>query len=133
MITQAEQWIITGTGACLLYGISRVVIAENKNFVGGEAYLRSRGVEVVVLNDKECTALMDKFIEEKPDLWYAANLALCTQKTPDTNISLIIRIIGTRTLVLKKGSGQRKARRRTRARSIHKHVRDKEVRQASTS
>ncbi|KAJ4422144.1 cytosine deaminase [Gnomoniopsis sp. IMI 355080] len=57
------------TGACLLYGISRVVIAENKNFVGGEAYLRSRGVEVVVLDDKECTALMDKFIEEKPDLW----------------------------------------------------------------
>ncbi|KAJ4396971.1 cytosine deaminase [Gnomoniopsis smithogilvyi] len=57
------------TGACLLYGISRVVIAENKNFVGGEAYLRSRGVEVVVLDDKECTALMDKFIEEKPELW----------------------------------------------------------------
>lgn len=59
-----------GTGACLLYGISRVVIGENKNYVGGEAYLRSRGVEVVVLDDKDCTALMDKFIEEKPELWY---------------------------------------------------------------
>lgn len=58
------------TGACLLYGIARVVIAENKNFLGGEDYLRSRGVEVVVLGDKECTALMDKFIAEKPELWY---------------------------------------------------------------
>lgn len=73
-----EREITIGTGACLLYGISRVVIAENKNFVGGEAYLRSRGVEVVVLDDKECTALMDKFIEEKPELWYVPDLALCT-------------------------------------------------------
>lgn len=59
----------TGTGACLLYGISRVVIGENKNYLGGEAYLRSRSVEVVVLEDAECKALMDKFIAEKPDLW----------------------------------------------------------------
>lgn len=58
------------TGACLLYGIARVVIAENKNFLGGEDYLRSRGVEVLVLDDAECTALMDKFIAEKPELWY---------------------------------------------------------------
>ncbi|KAF3762422.1 cytidine deaminase-like protein [Cryphonectria parasitica EP155] len=57
------------TGACLLYGISRVVIAENKNFLGGESYLRSRGVEVVVVDDAECKALMDKFIAEKPELW----------------------------------------------------------------
>ncbi|ROV91293.1 hypothetical protein VSDG_07800 [Cytospora chrysosperma] len=57
------------TGACLLYGISRVVIGENNNFLGGEAYLRSRGVEVVVLDDPGCTGLMDKFIEEKPELW----------------------------------------------------------------
>ncbi|KAK3941562.1 putative cytosine deaminase [Diplogelasinospora grovesii] len=57
------------TGACLLYGIARVVIGENKNFLGGEAYLKQRGVEVTVVNDPECTALMDKFIAEKPDLW----------------------------------------------------------------
>lgn len=57
------------TGACLLYGISRVVVAENKNFLGGEDYLKSRGVEVVVLDDPECKALMDKFIAEKPELW----------------------------------------------------------------
>jgi cytosine/creatinine deaminase len=58
-----------GTGACLLYGIKRVVIGENANFLGGEAYLKQRGVEVVVVNDAECKKLMDKFIEEKPDLW----------------------------------------------------------------
>lgn len=58
------------TGACLLYGISRVVIGENKTFLGGEAYLKQRGVEVVVLENRECQDLMDKFIEEKPEVWY---------------------------------------------------------------
>ncbi|KAL1870457.1 Cytosine deaminase [Diaporthe australafricana] len=57
------------TGACLLYGIARVVIGENDNFLGGEAYLRSRGVEVVVVGDAECKQLMDTFIAEKPALW----------------------------------------------------------------
>lgn len=57
------------TGACLLYGISRVVIGENKNFLGGEAYLKQRGVEVVVVDDARCRELMDRFIEEKPGLW----------------------------------------------------------------
>lgn len=57
------------TGACLLYGIARVVIGENKNFLGGEAYLRQRGVEVVVVDDAQCTELMDRFIAEKPELW----------------------------------------------------------------
>lgn len=58
-----------GTGACLLYGIARVVIGENKNFLGGEGYLRQRGVEVVVVDDPECKGLMDKFIAVKPELW----------------------------------------------------------------
>ena len=57
------------TGACLLYGIKRVVIGENKNFLGGEAYLKQRGVEVVVVDDEKCKTLMDKFIEEKPEVW----------------------------------------------------------------
>ncbi|KAI1490695.1 putative cytosine deaminase [Biscogniauxia mediterranea] len=57
------------TGACLLYGIARVVIGENETFLGGEAYLKQRGVEVVVLNSAECKDLMDKFIMEKPDVW----------------------------------------------------------------
>lgn len=57
------------TGACLLYGIARVVIGENRNFLGGESYLRQRGVEVVVADDARCRALMDRFIAEKPELW----------------------------------------------------------------
>lgn len=58
------------TGACVLYKVARVVIGENKTFLGGEAYLKQRGIEVVVLQDTECEALMKKFIEEKPDVWY---------------------------------------------------------------
>ncbi|KAI1312575.1 putative cytosine deaminase [Xylaria venustula] len=57
------------TGACLLYGIPRVVIGENKTFLGGEAYLKQRGVEVVVLDSSECRELMERMIAEKPELW----------------------------------------------------------------
>lgn len=59
------------TGACLLYGISRVVVGENNTFLGGEAYLKQRGIEVVNMQSKECQELMEKFISEKPELWYA--------------------------------------------------------------
>ena len=57
------------TGAILMYGIPRVVIGENKNFYGGEDLLRSRGVEVVVLDNAECTDMMERFIAEQPSLW----------------------------------------------------------------
>jgi cytosine deaminase len=57
------------TGAILLYGIPRVVVGENKTFYGGEDLLRSRGVEVVVLDDAECVAMMQSFIAENPELW----------------------------------------------------------------
>ena len=57
------------TGACILYGISRVVIGENKTFLGGEAYLKQRGIEVVILENKECQDLMEHFIKEKPEVW----------------------------------------------------------------
>lgn len=57
------------TGACVLYKLSRVVIGENKTFVGGEAYLKQRGVEVIVLENKECQDLMSKYIEDKPGVW----------------------------------------------------------------
>ena len=72
MILMAYLLGHTGTGACLLYGISRVVIGENKTFLGGDAYLRQRGVEVVVLDDVKCRELMEKFIAEKPDVWYVS-------------------------------------------------------------
>jgi len=57
------------TGACILYGISRVVIGENETFLGGEAYLKQRGIEVVNFQSKECKDLMEKFIKENPDIW----------------------------------------------------------------
>jgi len=57
------------TGAILLYGIPRVVVGENRNFMGGEDLLRSRGVEVVVLDDAECVEMMASFIEANPTLW----------------------------------------------------------------
>lgn len=58
------------TGACILYKVSRVVLGENKTFMGGEEYLRQRGIEVVNLKNAECEALMRKFIEEHPEDWY---------------------------------------------------------------
>jgi cytosine deaminase len=57
------------TGAILLYGIPRLVIGENRTFMGGEDYLRSRGVEVVNLDSAECHGLMQDFIREHPDIW----------------------------------------------------------------
>ncbi|KKY16093.1 putative cytosine [Phaeomoniella chlamydospora] len=58
------------TGACILYKVKRVVVGENKNFVGGEDYLKKRGVDVVVMENEECKALMKKFIKEHPELWH---------------------------------------------------------------
>lgn len=57
------------TGAILLYKIPRVVIGENRTFLGNEALLRERGVQVIVLDDPECKALMDEFIRRYPDVW----------------------------------------------------------------
>lgn len=57
------------TGACILYKVARVVIAENKTFVGGEEYLKQRGIEVVVFENKECQDLMETFIKQKPEVW----------------------------------------------------------------
>lgn len=57
------------TGACLMYGIKRIVMGENETYVGGEEYLKSRGVEVVNVKNSECKLLMDQFIAEKPTDW----------------------------------------------------------------
>ena len=57
------------TGAILLYGIPRVVIGENRTFVGGEDFLRARGVEVVDLDSQECVELMSEFIAAHPEIW----------------------------------------------------------------
>lgn len=57
------------TGAILLYGIPRVVIGENRTFLGAEDLLRSRGVNVIVADDPGCVSLMEAFIAKNPVLW----------------------------------------------------------------
>ena len=58
------------SGAVLLYGIPKVVIGENRTFRGPEDYVKSRGVDVVVLDDSECRQLMETFIKNNPELWH---------------------------------------------------------------
>ncbi len=57
------------SGAILLYGISRVIVGENRTFRGDEELLRSRGVGVEVVQDPECIRLMTAFIAAHPELW----------------------------------------------------------------
>src|SRR4026209_2582981 len=57
------------TGAILLYGIPRVVIGENRTFMGEEELLRARGVDVTVVQDERCVAMMRSFIAMHPELW----------------------------------------------------------------
>ncbi|YCM43555.1 nucleoside deaminase [Verrucomicrobiaceae bacterium 227] len=57
------------SGAILLYGIPKVIVGENKTFMGEEDWLRSKGVEIEVVNNTECIEMMETFIREKPGLW----------------------------------------------------------------
>src|SRR6476660_1862647 len=57
------------SGAILLYGIRRVVVGENRTFLGEEELLRSRGVSVEVVQDARCIQLMKDFIAARPELW----------------------------------------------------------------
>ena len=57
------------TGACLLYKVARVVIAENKTFLGGEDLLKKHGVEVIVHENEECQSMMSKFVKENTQEW----------------------------------------------------------------
>ena len=57
------------SGTTLLYAIPRVMIGENRTFRGPEEYVRSRGVELVVVNDDECIRMMREFIAARPELW----------------------------------------------------------------
>lgn len=58
------------SGAALLYGIPRLVVGENRTFQGPEDHLRGRGVEIIVVDDPECVALMRRFVATNPDLWH---------------------------------------------------------------
>ncbi|NNC94049.1 MAG: nucleoside deaminase [Chitinophagales bacterium] len=57
------------SGAILLYGIPKVIVGENRNFLGDEALLKERGVDVQVLNDDDCIAMMRQFIIDNPKVW----------------------------------------------------------------
>jgi creatinine deaminase len=57
------------SGTAVLHRIPRVIIGENRTFLGREDWLRAEGVEVTVAQDPRCTALMERFIRERPELW----------------------------------------------------------------
>jgi len=57
------------SGTALLYKIPKIVIGENRTFQGPEDYVRSRGVELVILDDPTCVQLMAEFIRARPELW----------------------------------------------------------------
>jgi cytosine deaminase len=58
------------SGTALLYGIPKIVVGENHTFKGPEGYLRSRRIEIVVLDRLDCMKLMAEFINAHPDLWF---------------------------------------------------------------
>ena len=58
------------SGAILLYGIKKVIIGENRNFMGSESYLKENGVEVEVINSRECISMMKEFIAKNEALWF---------------------------------------------------------------
>ncbi|MAT71061.1 MAG: tRNA-specific adenosine deaminase [Planctomycetaceae bacterium] len=57
------------SGTALLYKIPKIVIGENRTFQGPEDYVRSRGVQLQIIDDPECVRLMEEFIAAKPELW----------------------------------------------------------------
>jgi cytosine deaminase len=57
------------SGTALLYNIPRIVVGENRTFQGPEAYVRSRGAVVEIVDDAECVELMRQFIAARPELW----------------------------------------------------------------
>lgn len=57
------------SGAILLYGIPKVVIGENTTFMGEEALLAERGVEIIQAHSQACIQMMDDFIQQHPQLW----------------------------------------------------------------
>lgn len=57
------------SGTAVLHRIPRILIAENRTFMGGESLLRAHGAELTVVQDQRCIALMKKFIRERPELW----------------------------------------------------------------
>ena len=57
------------SGAALLYGIPKIIVGENRTFRGPEDYVKSRGVELVIVDNEKCVQLMETFIKNNPELW----------------------------------------------------------------
>lgn len=57
------------SGTALLYGIPKVIVGENVNFQGPESYVRSRGIDLKIVNDEDCVEMMRQFIANRPELW----------------------------------------------------------------
>jgi cytosine deaminase len=57
------------SGTALLYKIPRIIVGENRTFQGPEAYVRSQGVILEIVDDPECIRLMEEFIRDRPELW----------------------------------------------------------------
>ena len=57
------------SGTSVLLKIPRVIVGEHRTFMGAEDWMRQHGIEVIVLDDARCIALMERLQSEKPDLW----------------------------------------------------------------
>lgn len=57
------------SGTAILFKIPRVIVGENRTFLGAEDWMRRSGIDVRVLDDTRCIALMRRLLQEKPDLW----------------------------------------------------------------
>jgi cytosine deaminase len=57
------------SGTAILFKVPRVVIGEHRTFMGAETWMRANGIELTVLDDPRCIALMERLQREKPDLW----------------------------------------------------------------
>lgn len=57
------------SGTALLYDIPKIIVGENQTFQGPEDYVRSRGVELTIVDNAECKELMQQFIQQSPELW----------------------------------------------------------------
>lgn len=58
------------SGACVMYGVKRIVMGENSTFVGGEDFVRAQGIELVNMDSQECKDMMAQFIKERPSDWF---------------------------------------------------------------
>ena len=56
-------------GTIVQFKIPKVIVGESKTFAGAREFMESHGVEVIDLNNSECISMMEKFIQEKPELW----------------------------------------------------------------